>query len=229
MQKDEVLNQTVTALEGLLSRLIREDITLACHLAPEPAMIRIDPTQLEQAILNLVLNAGEGLPPRGELRLEVAHVRRSQLDVPPEQTPAADQYVRLCVRDTGIGISTAVRAHLFEPFFTTKEVGKGTGLGLASVYGIVRQSNGFITVESEQGVGSVFAMHFPAVRDAGEVAAGAPASATTAVGASGQETLLLVEDEAAVRAVVTAVLRRHGYRVLEASRPRPAIEVFAER
>jgi signal transduction histidine kinase/ActR/RegA family two-component response regulator len=229
MPKDVDLNQTVTALEGLLSRLIREDITLACHLAPAPAMIRIDPTQLEQAILNLVLNARDALPSRGEIRLEVAHVRRSQLDVPPEQTTAADEYVRLCVMDNGIGISTAVRAHLFEPFFTTKEVGKGTGLGLASVYGIVRQSNGFITVESEQGVGSVFAMHFPAVRDAREVAAGAPTSATTAVGASGQETILLVEDEDAVRAVVSAVLRRDGYRVLEASRPRAAIEIFAER
>jgi PAS domain S-box-containing protein len=225
MPKDVDLNQTVTGIQGLLSRLIREDITLACDLEAAPAMVRIDPTQLEQAILNLVINASDALPSGGEIRLDVAQVRRSQLDVPPEQTSASDDYVRLRVMDNGIGISPAVRAHLFEPFFTTKDVGKGTGLGLASVHGIVRQSNGFITVESEPGAGSVFAMHFPAVRD---VLAGAPTS-TTAVGTPGQETILLVEDEDAVRALVSAVLRRDGYRVLEASGPRAAIEIFTDR
>jgi PAS domain S-box-containing protein len=231
LPKDVDLNQTVTGLQGLLTRLIREDITLACDFAPTAAMIRIDPTQLEQAILNLVLNARDALPSGGEIRLEVAQVRRSQLDMPLEQTSSSDDYVRLRVIDNGVGISPAVRAHLFEPFFTTKEVGKGTGLGLASVYGIVRQSNGFITVESEPDAGSVFAMHFPAVRDA---SADATTSSTappppTAVGAPGQETILLVEDEDAVRAIVSAVLRRDGYHVLEAARPRVAMEIFSAR
>jgi len=225
MPKDVDLNQTVTGLQSLLSRLIREDITLACDLAPAPAMVRIDPAQLEQAIVNLVVNARDALPSGGEIRLEVAPALRSQLDMPPEQTPASDEYVRLRVMDNGVGISPAARAHLFEPFFTTKEVGKGTGLGLASVYGIVRQSNGFITVESEPGAGSVFAMHFPAVRN---VPAGATAS-TAAAAAPRPETILLVEDEDAVRVVVSAVLRREGYHVLEAPGPHVAMDIFTKR
>ena len=229
LPKDVDLNETVVELQSLLTRLIREDITLACDLAPRAAMVRIDPAQLEQAILNLVLNAQDALPSSGEIRLTVEAVGRSAIDMPPEQTSYAEEYVRLRVTDNGVGISPAVRAHLFEPFFTTKEVGKGTGLGLASVYGIVRQSNGFITVESEPGAGSVFAMHFPAVRDVspGAIASGPPVSAT--IDAPGRETILLVEDEDAVRAIVSAVLRRDGYQVLEASRPRLAMEIFTER
>src|SRR5207253_19093 len=184
---------------------------------------------LEQAILNLVLNAQDALPSGGDIRLTVEAVDRSAIDMPPEQTSHAEQYVRLRVTDNGVGISPAVRAHLFEPFFTTKEVGKGTGLGLASVYGIVRQSNGCITVESEPGAGSVFAMHFPAVRDASPaaIAWGPPVSVT--IDAPSHETILLVEDEDAVRAIVSAVLRRDGFQVLEASRPRLAMEIFTER
>jgi two-component system cell cycle sensor histidine kinase/response regulator CckA len=130
--------------------------------------------------------------------------------------------------DNGVGISPGVRAHLFEPFFTTKEVGKGTGLGLASVYGIVRQSNGFITVESAPGAGSVFAMHFPAMHEAR--AAQTPSTPPPAAAeVRGHETILLVEDEDAVRAIVNAVLRRDGYDVLEASRPSVALEIFRQR
>ena len=227
LPKDVDLNATVVGLQGLLMRLIREDIALVCELAPGPAIVRIDPTQLEQAILNLVLNARDALPSGGEIRLEVAPVRGAELEMPPEQTAASDDYIRLRVMDNGVGISPGVRAHLFEPFFTTKEVGKGTGLGLASVYGIVRQSNGFLTVDSAPGAGSVFAMHFPAVREAQAAAPSMPA--TTAAETRGQETILLVEDEDAVREIVGAVLRRDGYDVLEASRPGAALELFAQR
>jgi PAS domain S-box-containing protein len=223
MPKDVDLNQTVASLKSMLARLIREDITLTCDLSPAPTTIRIDPTQLEQAILNLVLNARDALPAGGNIRLEVARVRRAQVDVPPDQPSAATDYVRLRVIDDGVGISPEAKPHLFEPFFTTKEVGKGTGLGLASVYGIVRQSNGIISVASEPGRGSVFTMHFPAVLAAAETSA---VAAVTARPSRGRETILLVEDEDSVRVIISAVLRRQGYHVLEAASPRAAIEIF---
>ncbi len=224
MPKQIDLNKTVAGLKSMLTRLIREDITLTCSLADGPATIKIDPTQLDQVILNLVLNARDALPAGGVIRLEVARVRRSQVDVPADCVSAAVEYVRLRVIDDGVGISPEVRAHLFEPFFTTKEIGKGTGLGLASVYGIVRQSNGFIAVDSQAGRGTIFPMHFPAAT---------PAHAATAVHAIGTlpfgcETILLVEDEDAVRVIVSAVLQRQGYRVLEASTPQEACGLFDE-
>jgi CheY-like chemotaxis protein len=207
-------------------RLIRADITLTCALAPAPAIVRIDPTQIEQAILNLVLNARDALPGGGEIRLEVSLVRRSQVDAPPDLVWHGGDLVRLRVADNGVGLSPEARAHLFEPFFTTKDVGKGTGLGLASVYGIVRQSNGFLTVESEPDAGSTFTMHFPAAPPAARLTE--PAAVVAETG-RGIETVLLVEDEDSVRAIVSAVLRRQGYQVLETSGARMACEIFAER
>jgi CheY-like chemotaxis protein len=217
--KDVDVNAIVTALEGMLVRLIREDITLTCELAPEPAVVRIDPAQLEQVILNLVLNARDAVPGCGSIRIEVARVRLVESDVPVD-LPRAAEYVRLRVADSGVGITPEVRTHLFEPFFTTKEPGKGSGLGLASVYGIVRQSQGFISVDSEPGHGAVFTMHFPALA--------APAAVHTAARteAPPSETILLVEDEPGVRAMIAAVLRRQGYTVLEAATPGAAIDLF---
>jgi PAS domain S-box-containing protein len=224
--KDVDLNQTVAGLQAMLVRLIRADITLTCALAPAPAIVRIDPTQIEQAILNLVLNARDALPGGGEIRLEVSLVRRSQVDAPPDLVWHGGDLVRLRVADNGVGLSPEARAHLFEPFFTTKDVGKGTGLGLASVYGIVRQSNGFLTVESEPDAGSTFTMHFPAAPPAARLTE--PAAVVAETG-RGIETVLLVEDEDSVRAIVSAVLRRQGYQVLETSGARMACEIFAER
>jgi CheY-like chemotaxis protein len=223
MPKDVDLNQTVTGLKNMLGRLIREDITLTCELARQPATVKVDPTQIEQAILNLVLNARDALPTGGHIRLEVASVRRSQVDVPPDMQSMASDYVRLRVVDNGVGISPEARPHLFEPFFTTKDIGKGTGLGLASVYGIVRQSNGFIAVESQHGVGTTFTIHLPAVASEQEKQVPAVEAGSRSYG---RETILLVEDEDAVRVVVSAVLRRQGYRVLEASTPRAAWDIF---
>jgi two-component system, cell cycle sensor histidine kinase and response regulator CckA len=222
MPKDVDLNQAVSGLQTMLSRLIREDIILTCLLAPVPAIVRIDPTQLEQAILNLVLNARDALPAGGRITLEVALVNLPQVEMPLDQPSAAGDYVRLRVIDNGVGIPPRMRAHLFEPFFTTKAVGKGTGLGLASVYGIVRQSNGYITVDSGPGAGSVFTMHFPAVTQAGALDVARPVAA----GVHGHQTILLVEDEDCVRAIISAVLRRQGYHVLEAPTPHAACEMF---
>jgi two-component system, cell cycle sensor histidine kinase and response regulator CckA len=224
MPKDIDLNEIIATLQKMLGRLIREDITLTCELAPRPAVVHIDPPQIEQAILNLVLNARDALPAGGFISLAVAHVTRAEVDVPLGGAPVtASEFVRVRVRDTGVGISPDAFPHLFEPFFTTKDVGKGTGLGLASVHGIVNQSNGFITVDSEPGRGSTFSVYFPATPDHTRRDRSAPESATP-VGDQG--TILLCEDEDAVRTIISAVLRRKGYHVLEAAAASIACELF---
>jgi len=221
--RDVDLNQAVSHLRSMLTRLIRADISLVFDLTDEPAVIRIDTTQLEQVIINLVLNSRDALPAGGTIQIEVARVRLSHEEIPSDHPQPSAEYVRLRVVDDGTGLAPEARAHLFEPFFTTKELGKGTGIGLASVYGIVRQSNGFIGVESEPGRGACFTMHFPAVT--GSPSGHAPSSQGPAPG--GHETILLVEDEESVRVVIGALLRRHGYRVLDAATPTEACELFA--
>ena len=216
------LNQTVLGLESMLTRLIREDISLTCEVSDELALVKIDPTQVEQAILNLVLNARDALPAGGWIRLDVARLRARDVAPPPDVAPA-EAYVRLRVSDNGVGISPGARPHLFEPFFTTKEEGKGTGLGLASVHGIVHQSHGWIDVTSEPGEGASFAMHFPALSVQTPLT---PALAGSVEPARGHETVLLVEDEDAVRRIISAILRRQGYKVIETSSPVQAVELF---
>jgi nitrogen-specific signal transduction histidine kinase len=222
LPQDVDLNQTVLGLQSMLRRLIREDITLHCEVADEPALVKIDPTQIEQAILNLVLNARDALPAGGWIRLDVARLPAAAVERPADAEPAAT-YVRLRVADNGAGIPDSARAHLFEPFFTTKDQGKGTGLGLASVHGIVHQSRGWIDVASEPGHGAAFAMHFPAIALR---AALEPKPAPPVEPARGHETILLVEDEEAVRTIVAAVLRRQGYTVIETASPLAACELF---
>ena len=220
LPQDVDLNQTVVGLQAMLTRLIREDIRLTCRTAPEPAVVKVDPIQIEQVILNLVLNARDALPGGGEIRVEVTTVPHVDVTLPADLAVVAAEYVRLTVADNGVGIPTDALPHLFEPFFTTKEMGKGTGLGLASVYGIVHQSHGFITVESAPGAGATFTMHFPAVTNTPESVASA--TPTLAV-PTGSETVVLVEDEAAVRTIIATVLRRQGYQVLEAATPGAAM------
>ncbi len=221
--KEVDLNVAIVNLRSILSRVIRADIALTAIPCDGPALVKIDPTQFEQVVTNLVLNSRDALPAGGHIRLAVARVRLSQVEVPIDQPTRAAEYIRVSVADDGVGIPPEARAHLFEPFFTTKELGKGTGLGLASVYGIVRQSNGFISVDSEPGRGTTFTMHFPAL--AGDRAGGT--TVPTASPGDAGETILLVEDEDSVRVIVGAVLRRHGYRVLEAATPRAACDLFA--
>src|SRR4029079_13889456 len=187
------LNQTVLGLRSMLTRLIREDITLVCEVAHERALVKIDPAQIEQAILNLVLHARDALPAGGWIRLDVARLPATDV-APPADAAQQDTYVRVRVSDNGVGISPEARAHLFEPFFTTKGQGKGTGLGLASVYGMVHQSHGWIDVISEPGHGATFVMPFPDVSAQEAVETQAPAAAEPA---RGSETVLLVEDEEA--------------------------------
>jgi nitrogen-specific signal transduction histidine kinase/ActR/RegA family two-component response regulator len=220
--QDLDLNETVLRLQSMLTRLIREDIKMTCEVADEPALVKADPTQIEQAIVNLVLNARDALSGGGWIRLEVARLRAADV-VAPSDVTTADAYVRLRVSDNGVGIAPSARPHLFEPFFTTKEQGKGTGLGLASVHGIVHQSHGWIDVSSEPGQGASFAMHFPAIARQQRVAS-EPAAIPEP--ARGHETVLLVEDDEGVRGIVSAVLRRQGYTVIEASSPIDALELF---
>jgi two-component system cell cycle sensor histidine kinase/response regulator CckA len=220
LPKDVDLNQTVAGLQNMLGRLIREDIALRCAVAERPAWVRIDANQIEQVILNLVLNARDALPGGG--RIDIAVDRVTVPTGAPSPPPAPGEYVRLRVSDDGVGMSAETRAHLFEPFFTTKEFGKGTGLGLASVYGIVRQSDGFITVDSAPGSGTTFTMYFPAVFVVAQVQS---MVVEPDARATGDQTVLLVEDEDAVRLIISTALRRHGYRVLEAPTPAAAIEL----
>jgi len=208
------LNALVVNMDGMLRRLLGEDIIDLCaELAPDIGAIRADPGQMEQVIMNLAVNARDAMPKGGRLIIETRNVtvgkgpRKDAVGVEP------GTYVQLTVRDTGHGMDAETRSHLFEPFFTTKEKGKGTGLGLSTVYGIVRQSNGTIAVESVPGQGSVFKIYFPLVA---EDRPGASGPGETADPAHGRETILLVEDEPAVRGLVHETLRLHGYTVLEA-------------
>ena len=204
------LNSVVDNLKKILQRVIGEDVELTTVLAAELAAVKADVSQIEQILMNLAVNARDAMPTGGKLTIETTNV-----DYDPERQQRSDgstEFVMLAVTDTGTGMDEATKARIFEPFFTTKQPGKGTGLGLATVYAIVTQAGGFIWVYSELGHGTSFKIYLPQV----------DAVATTAAVARvdlprGTETVLLVEDAAAVRAVARQVLQRQGYRVLEAS------------
>ncbi len=206
------LNEAVRSLDSMLRRLIREDIELVLTLAPTPLAVRSDPGQIEQIVLNLVVNARDAMPQGGRISVRAESI---VLDThQPANSPPAPPgpYVHLAVSDTGTGLTAEARAHLFEPFFTTKELGKGTGLGLATVYGIVKQNGGFIYVDSEPGQGTTMRVYLPPT--AGPIST--DASAAAAAPGGGSETVLLVEDEAAVRQFARRALEASGYAVLVA-------------
>ena len=212
--KPEVLDLTavVRRMEGMLRRLIPEHIDLAFSLSDPLGSVNADPSQIEQVVLNLAVNAQDAMPDGGTLTIETRDV---DLGVGSAAHPnlAPGRYVLLSVRDTGMGMDEGTRKQIFEPFFTTKEPGKGTGLGLPTVYGIVKQSGGGIWVSSEPGKGSTFTIHLPRVDG---VPREAP-SAHPAVPVPGTETILLVEDEPALRALTKRILHSAGYQVLEAA------------
>jgi PAS domain S-box-containing protein len=221
------LNQIVVGMEKLLRRSLGEDQTLSLRLAADPADIHADRGQLEQVLLNLVLNARDAIAGRGEVIIATAPATRdevraaSHVDV---EVPA-EQYVLLAVSDTGCGMTPEVQAKIFEPFFTTKPVGQGTGLGLSTVYGIVKQSGGFVWVESEPRVGTTFRIYLPRVSSPRPDAADAEPP-TAPLG--GSETILVVEDEDIVRSLACRGLREQGYHVLEARHGGEALRQMGE-
>ncbi len=206
------LNEVVAQSANLLRRLIGEDIVLATALAPDLGRVKADPTQVEQVILNLAVNAKDAMPRGGRLTIETRGLRLRGEDAALYPGLPPGDYVQLAVSDTGAGMTDAVKARLFEPFFTTKEVGKGTGLGLAVVHGAVQQSGGRVDVYSELGVGTTFKVLLPTV-----AATDPPASREVRIAPRGVETVLLVEDEDGVRAFGRIALEMQGYTVLEAS------------
>jgi len=215
------LNSLVTETSHMLRRLIGEHIELVTQLSPDLAPVMADKTQLEQVIMNLAVNARDAMPAGGQMSISTANV---ELD----QTYAAQHavairpgpFVMLAVSDTGVGMNEQTRQRLFEPFFTTKERGKGTGLGLATVYGIVKQSGGYIWVYSEPGRGASFKVYLPQAEKNLEAEPAAAAASPKTAAAS--ETVLVVEDEAAVRFLTRILLERAGYRVIDAPNPQTA-------
>jgi len=205
------LSAVVQSVEKMLHRVIGEDVELVTSLDPDVGAVKADVGQLEQVLMNLAVNARDAMPTGGKLTLETGNVEHDPDYAREQQASPVRRFVMLAVSDTGVGMDEATRARIFEPFFTTKEPGKGTGLGLATVYGIVQQSGGFIWVYSEPGRGTTFKIYLPQV-DAPPDAAGVAATELP----RGTETVLLVEDAAAVRAAVRQVLERQGYTVLEA-------------
>ena len=219
------LNESVSTMAKLLRRLIGEDIALV--LCPHPALgrVKVDPGQVEQVIMNLAVNARDAMPGGGRLTIETTNVEVGRIDA--DQHPSIDpgSYVMLEVRDTGCGMGADTQAHIFEPFFTTKGLGKGTGLGLATVYGIVKQSGGSIGVSSALGQGTTFKIYLPRIEG---VADRLEPISTPNVPLRGSETILLVEDEEMVRGLAQAILALNGYTVLAAKSVTDALRFAQE-
>jgi len=217
------LNSLVSDMEKMLPRLIGEDVALKLELDSELAQVKADPSQIEQVIMNLAVNARDAMPDGGKLTIQTANVELDLAYTRQHPGSRVGQYVMLAVRDTGTGIDPEIQSQIFEPFFTTKERDKGTGLGLATVYGVVKQSGGYIAVDSEKGDGACFSVYLPRVAQTvstdAETKTGPPASIR------GSETILLVEDAEPVRKLANMFLRDSGYNVLTAPDGIKALEV----
>jgi PAS domain S-box-containing protein len=218
------LNHVVTETEKMLARLIGEHIELSTKLDSSLGSVKADPGQIEQIIINLAVNARDAMPEGGKLIIETANVELDEEYVLQHQPCVAGRYVLLTISDTGTGMDEQTIAHMFEPFFTTKEVGKGTGLGLSTVYGVVKQSGGYVWVDSEIGRGSTFKIYLPRVDD---LVQQRPSKSSAREPLSGTETVLLVEDEESVRKLTCTFLDDEGYKVIEANSGAHALELAA--
>jgi len=220
------MNSVVGNVEPMLRRLIGEDISITTT-ASARGYIVADPGQLEQVLMNLVVNARDAMPQGGQITIETQSVELDENYTSEHAPVIAGRYVMLAVSDNGIGMSRDTREHAFDPFFTTKEAGKGTGLGLATVYGIVKQSGGYVWIYSEPDLGTTLKLYFPEVSSSAAFATVEPRSASTET-RRGSETILLVEDEEAVRSLTSRILKKQGYRVMAAQHGREAMEMAAK-
>jgi two-component system, cell cycle sensor histidine kinase and response regulator CckA len=219
------LNDLVAEMLKMLPRLIGEDIAVSTSLAADLGRVKADHGQIEQVIMNLAVNARDAMPSGGQLRIETANRELDQGYVRHHPGARPGQYVMLSVVDSGTGIDAETLAHIFEPFFTTKELGKGTGLGLATVYGVVKQSEGYVWVDSELGKGASFQIFLPRVEE--EQTAQVPMKTLEGQGAGASETILLVEDSEPLRKLTRSFLESHGFDVLVAQNGEEAIDVEA--
>ena len=216
------LNGVVANMALMLKPLIGETIDLLTLLDPTLGRVRADPAQIEQIVVNLAVNARDAMPQGGRLTIQTANIELDDAFIEAHPGASAGPHAMLCVRDSGAGMSPDVLAHIFEPFFTTKEVGKGTGLGLATVYGIVKQHGGYVGIESAAGTGTAVTIYLARVAASADSVA-ATESAAPLVAASG--TVLVVEDEGELRELTTEVLGMAGYSILSAGSPREALDV----
>ncbi|MBP3956165.1 PAS domain S-box protein [Gemmata sp. G18] len=218
------LNEVVSQSEMLLHRILGEDVRLATALDPNLRPVKVDPTHAEQIVINLAVNARDAMPRGGQLTIETRNLTLREEDAVVYPELACGRYVLMAVSDTGVGMSDEVKARIFEPFFTTKEIGKGTGLGLAMVYGAVKTHRGHIAVYSEVGVGTTFKILLPVTDEAKP----GPRSGEIRTVSRGTETILLVEDEDTVRRLARLALEMHGYTILEANGGADALRLSVE-
>jgi len=214
------INEVVADVEKMLRRVIGEDIQLVTTPGAGVGRIRADPGQIEQVLMNLVVNARDAMPKGGRLIFETANVALDDTYARAHPEVQPGPFVMLAVSDTGVGMDAQTQAHIFEPFFTTKEQGKGTGLGLATVFGIVQQSGGSISVDSRLGLGTTCTIYFPRVEDE---LSGSPPAPPGAPPPEGTETVLLVEDADPLRVMIREILEAAGYTVLECADPEEAL------
>lgn len=223
------LDEVIPAVQSLLQQLLGENIHVVTALRSGAAGVKLDPSHLEQIVVNLAVNARDAMPSGGTLMIETSRVDLDHAyaaDKPAH--PPAGSYVLLTVSDTGCGMDDHVKAHVFEPFFTTKTAAKGTGLGLATVYGIVKQCNGYIWVYSEPGRGTSFKLYFPHLAQGLQTGDSRPYSPNRPADATARTTVLVVEDDPSVRTLTCAILRKEGYEVLDADSGEQALTVIIE-
>jgi PAS domain S-box-containing protein len=219
------VNDVVAQMGAMLSRIVGEQVALRVRYSPSPAHVQADRGMLEQILLNFFVNARDAMPDGGQLNVVIAEALVDAEHIARQPQARMGRFACLSVSDTGTGIPPEVLPRIFEPFFTTKEVGKGTGLGLATVYGIVKQHHGWIEVDTQQGRGTTFRVYLPALDEAVREQ---QVKSPEAVAGGGNETILIVEDEKPVRELVSTLLRRRGYRVLEAESGQKALGVWSE-
>jgi nitrogen-specific signal transduction histidine kinase/ActR/RegA family two-component response regulator len=217
------MNKIVNNMTDLLARLLGEDVTLQLNYSLSPAMVEADVGMMEQVLLNLAVNARDAMPKGGQLAIHISIMEVNEAHVQQRPEARVGRFVCVSKSDTGCGIPPENLQRIFEPFFTTKEVGKGTGLGLATVYGIVKQHQGWIEVESTIGKGTTFRIFIPY---AGSAQAEAERPTTQIAVRGGNETILLVEDEKPVRELVSRVLQKYGYKIVQAGSGTEAIEAW---